>query len=98
MPPSRRARIGIANGWLSEEIPFIFLFGKRKMWNDADGLCFLVCCSPTAAGRARAIGELQSAAWGGGELRDSASRNIHMRQPIPRQKRFRIKGDRSDEA
>ena len=36
MPPSRRARIGIANGWLSEEILFIFLFQKRKMWNDAD--------------------------------------------------------------
>ncbi len=34
------ARIGISNGWLSEEIPFIFLFQKRKMWNDADGLCF----------------------------------------------------------
>ncbi len=36
--------------------------------------------------------------WGGGELRDSASRNIHTRQPIPRQKRFRKKGGRSDGA
>ena len=32
-----QVRIGISNGWLSEEIPFIFLFEKRKMWNDADG-------------------------------------------------------------
>ena len=36
--------------------------------------------------------------WGGGELRGSKSRNIHMRQPIPRQKRFREKGGRGDEA
>ena len=48
MPPHRRARIDIANGWLSEEIPFIFLLWKRKMWNDADGVRFFACCSPTA--------------------------------------------------
>ena len=34
----------------SVEIPFIFLFGQRKMWNDADGTRFFVCCSPTAVG------------------------------------------------
>ena len=36
--------------------------------------------------------------WGGGELRGSKSRNIHTRQPTPRQKRFRTEGGRSDGA
>ena len=36
--------------------------------------------------------------WGGGELRGSKSRNIPTRQPIPRQKRFRTEGGRSDGA
>ena len=35
---------------------------------------------------------------GGGELRGSLNRNIHTRQLIPRQKRFRTEGGRSDEA
>ena len=34
-------------------------------------IVFGMCCSPTAAGRTRAESELQSAAWGGGELRGS---------------------------
>ena len=36
--------------------------------------------------------------WGGGELRGSKSRNIHTRQPNPRQKRFRKKVGRGDGA
>ena len=36
--------------------------------------------------------------FAGGELRGSKSRNISTRQPIPRQKRFRIKDGRSDGA
>ena len=36
--------------------------------------------------------------WGGGELRGSKNRKIHMRQPNARRERFRIKGGRSDGA
>ncbi len=51
MPPSRRARIGIANGWLSEEIPFIFRSDEQKMWNDAGGVFGLLSAVGTISGK-----------------------------------------------
>ena len=36
MPPSREARIGIANGEFSLEIPFIFRSDEQKMWNGVE--------------------------------------------------------------
>ena len=56
----------------SVEIPFIFLFGKRKMWNDADGSRFFGLLFADGGGRTRAESELQSAAVGVGELRGSS--------------------------
>ncbi len=49
------------------------------MWNDADGSRGIGLLFADGGGLARAIGELQSAAWGGGELRGSKSRNISTR-------------------
>ena len=46
MPPSREARIGIANEKkFSVEIPIIFRSDEQKMWNDVS--VFGMCCSPT---------------------------------------------------
>ena len=58
----------------------------------------VLCCSPAAEDVHEPAASCSPPQWGGGELRDSASRNIHMRQPHPRQKRFRIKGGRGDGA
>ena len=50
---------------------------------------FAACGSPTAADANERKASCSPPQWGGGELRDSQSRKIHMRQPIPRQEHFR---------
>ncbi len=82
---SRRTGIGISDGMAFGRQPAEDAM-KRMLFADGGRTQTSVkqVCSPPQ--------------WGGGELRDSASRNIHTRQPNPRQKRFRTKGGRGDEA
>ena len=60
---------------------------------------FIFCSLNKKCGMTQVFsGRSQQFAAAVGELHGSKSRNIHTRQPVPRQKRFRIKGGRGDGA
>ncbi len=65
MPPNRQARIGIPNGWLSEEIPYFSFLQKEKCGMTRMVFIFLVCCSPTAEDSHEPKASCSPPQWGG---------------------------------